>query len=374
MTTDDEMAAHPAAPVAEDDPAADATATGSWTQLGRRRRKCWRAILLAACLPVAVVASLMVGRYPVGFGTALGVLFHHVPFVDIHFAPHFSEADQTVLTRIRLPRIWCATLVGAGLAAAGAGYQTMFRNPLVSPAILGVSAGSGFGGALALLLGLSFWQLDAMAFFGGLIAAGLSMVVARVVGRDSVVLLVLVGVVVGSVFIGLISVTEYLANPNDTLPAITFWLMGGLGRQQLGTLIAPTVVVAISLVVLYAVRWPLTVLASGEEDARTLGVDTQRTSIAVVVACTLITATAVSLAGIIGWVGLLVPHAARAVVGPAFGQILLAAALLGAAFVVGVDDVARAATSVEIPLGILTSLIGAPFFILVLAKVRRQWA
>lgn len=200
------------------------------------------------------------------------------------------------------------------------------------------------------------------------------MVVARAIGHDSIVLLVLAGVVVGSVFAALISVTEYLANPDDTLPAITFWLMGGLGRQQLGGLIAPTVVVAVSLVLLYTVRWPLTVLASGDEDARTLGVNTRRTWATVVVACTLITATTVSLAGVIGWVGLLVPHAARAIVGPAFGRIMLAAALLGAAFVVGVDDVARAATSVEIPLGILTSLIGAPFFLLVLAKVRRQWA
>jgi iron complex transport system permease protein len=164
-----------------------------------------------------------------------------------------------------------------------------------------------------------------------------------------------------------------LANPDDTLPAITFWLMGGLGRQQLGALVTPTVIIVVSLVVLYAVRWPVTVLAAGDEDARTLGVNTRRTWTTVVITCTLITATTVSLAGIIGWVGLLVPHIARAVVGPAFGRVLIASALLGAAFVVGVDDVARAATSVEVPLGILTSLIGAPFFILVLAKVRRQW-
>jgi iron complex transport system permease protein len=172
----------------------------------------------------------------------------------------------------------------------------------------------------------------------------------------------------------LISVTEYVANPDDTLPAITFWLMGGLGRQQLGALIAPAVIVTASLSTLYAVRWPVTVLATGDEDARTLGINTGRTWTVVVVACTLITATTVSLAGIIGWVGLLIPHAARAVVGPGFGRLLLASALIGAAFVVGVDDVARAVTAAEIPLGILTALIGAPFFLLVLVKVRRQWA
>ncbi|BBZ49881.1 FecCD family ABC transporter permease [Mycobacterium heidelbergense] len=353
--TAEELAPGPAAPAAAEVPAT--RGRPRW----RRRGMGWRTALLTAFLLVTVAASLTVGRYPVGVGAVL------------HFTA-LDHVDQTVLTRIRLPRIWCGILVGAGLAVSGAGYQTMFRNPLVSPAILGVSAGAGFGGALALLLGLPYWQLDAMAFVGGLAAAAFSMVVARAIGRDSIVLLVLAGVVVGSVFAALISVTEYLANPDDTLPAITFWLMGGLGRQQLGGLIAPTVVIAVSLVLLYAVRWPLTVLASGDEDARTLGVNTRRTWATVVVACTLITATTVSLAGVIGWVGLLVPHAARAIVGPAFGRIMLAAALLGAAFVVGVDDVARAATSVEIPLGILTSLIGAPFFLLVLAKVRRQWA
>ncbi|MEZ0366149.1 FecCD family ABC transporter permease [Mycobacterium sp. pUA109] len=318
----------------------------------------------------AVAVSLMVGRYPVGFGAMLGMLFGHLPLLDTGF----SAVDQTVLVELRLPRIICGILVGAGLAVSGAGYQTMFRNPLVSPDILGVSAGAGFGGALALLLHAPFWQLEAMAFGGGLVAAGLALAVGRSIGRDSAILLVLAGVVIGSVFTALISVTEFLANPDDTLPAITFWLMGALGRQPLGALIAPAVVIGGSVAVLYALRWPVTVLAIGDDEARTVGIDTRRTWVAVVVACTLITATTVSLAGIVAWVGLLVPHVARAVVGPAFGRLLVASALLGATFVVAVDDVARAATATEIPLGILTSLIGAPFFILVLAKLRRQWA
>ena len=313
---------------------------------------------------------MLVGRYPVGFGATLGMALGNIPFVDTHF----TAVDQTVLTTIRLPRIWCGVLIGAGLAGSGAGYQTIFRNSLVSPDILGVSAGAGFGGALALLLHLPNWELDSMAFVGGLIAATLSMGVSRSTGRDSPILLVLAGIVVGSVFSALIAVTEYLANPDDTLPAITFWPMGGLGRQQLGALLTPTVTIVVSLAVLYAARWPVTVLSTGDEDARTLGVNTRRIWATVVVACTLITATTVSMAGIIGWVGLVVPHVARALVGPAFGRILATSAVLGAVFVIGVDDVARAATPSEIPLGILTSLIGAPFFILVLARVRRQWA
>ncbi len=349
---------------------AGATAVDMRIQSRWRGGMCWRGVLLGLLLLLTLVASLLVGRYPVGFGAMLGMLLGHIPFVDTHF----TAVDQTVLTSIRLPRICCGVLVGAGLAAAGAGYQTMFRNPLVSPDILGVSAGAGFGGALALLLHLPYWQLDSMAFIGGLIAATVSMIIGRSIGRDSPILLVLAGIVVGSVFSALIAMTEYLANPDDTLPAITFWLMGGLGRQQLGALLAPTAIIAVSLVALYVARWPVTVLSTGNEDARTLGVNTRRTWTMVVVACTLITATTVSMAGIIGWVGLLVPHVARALVGPAFGRILLASALLGATFVIGVDDVARAATSAEIPLGIITSLIGAPFFILVLARVRRQWA
>jgi iron complex transport system permease protein len=372
VTTDEDMTSRRATPVDKNTPVEAAIGSGSRTNPWRYRIGL-RATLLVLCLLVALAVSLSVGRYPVGFVATIETLLGHIPFVDTHLNVSFSEVDQTVLLRIRLPRIVSGILVGAGLAAAGAGYQTMFRNPLVSPHILGVSAGAGFGGALALLLHLPYWQLDTMAFAGGLIAAALSLGVGRSVGRDSPIVLVLGGIVVATVFTALISVTEYLANPDDTLPAITFWLMGGLGRQQLDTLIAPSVIIAVSLGVLYAVHWPVTVLSAGSEDTHTLGVNTRRTWAAVVVACTLITATTVSLAGIVGWVGLLTPHLARAVVGPAFGRILLASALIGAAFIVGVDDVARAATSTEIPLGILTSLIGAPFFILVLARMRRQW-
>jgi iron complex transport system permease protein len=320
-------------------------------------------------LLTAVIISLMVGRYPVGLGATIGMVFGQLPFVD----SSFTAVEQTVLLNIRLPRILSGALVGLGLAAAGAGYQTMLRNPLVSPDILGVSAGAGFGGALAVLLHLPYWQLEAMAFGGGLIAAAVSLGIARSIGQDSPILLVLTGVVVASVFAALISVTQYLANPDDTLPAITFWLMGELGRQQLGALAAPTAIIAASLVALYAVRWSVTVLATGDEDARTLGVNTRRIWVTMVVACTLATATTVSLAGIVGWVGLLVPHMARAIVGPEFGRLLIASAMLGSAFVIGVDDITRAATTTEIPLGVLTSFIGAPLFLLVLAKMRRQW-
>lgn len=302
-----------------------------------------------------------------------GMLLGHVPLLDHVVDLDYTDVEQTVLTRLRLPRIGCGILVGAGLAVSGAGYQTLFRNPLVSPDILGVAAGAGFGGAVALLAHAPYWQVEALAFLGGLLAAAVTLAVGRVVGGDSAVLLVLAGVVVSAVFAALILLTEYLANPDDTLPAIVFWTMGQLGRQQLEDLIAPAVIIGAGLAVLAALRWPVTVLAAGDEDARTLGVASRRTWVAVVGACTLITATTVSLAGIVGWVGLLVPHMARTWVGPGFGRLLGVSAVLGAAFTIAVDDVARAGTSAEIPLGILTALIGAPFFIAVLARTRRQW-
>lgn len=325
----------------------------------------WWPLLLVLALVAVLLASLTVGRYPMGIDAAIGIVFGHMPLLDTQFSP----VEQTVLTSIRFPRIVCGALIGVGLAVAGAGYQTMLRNPLVSPDILGVSAGAGFGGALALLLHLPFWQMDAMAFIGGLIAAGVSLGI----GRDSPILLVLAGIVTASVFTALISLTEYLANPDDTLPAITFWLMGGLGRQQLGALAVPAVIIAGSLLALYVLRWPVTVLSTADEDTRTLGINTRRTWAAVVAASTLATATAVSLAGMVGWVGLLVPHLARALAGPGFGRNLVASTVIGAAFVVGVDDVCRAASSAEIPLGILTSLIGAPFFLVAVSRMSRQW-
>ncbi len=174
-------------------------------------------------------------------------------------------------------------------------------------------------------------------------------------------------------FEALISATKYLADPQDTLPAITFWLLGGLGRASLSELVVPAVVVGVCLGVLYVVRWPLTVLAAGEDEAQTLGVNRRLVWMLVVTAATLMTATVVSIAGIIGWVGLVVPHLARFVVGPSFARLLPVSALLGAGYLLVVDDVARSATSVDLPLGILTALMGAPFFVLLLVRAGRQW-
>ncbi len=187
-----------------------------------------------------------------------------------------SAVEETIVSQVRLPRIIGAVLVGGGLAAAGASYQSLFRNPLVSPAILGVSAGAGFGAALGILLGLPWTVVQLLAFAHGILAAGMAIGIARMLGRNSTVVLVLAGIVVSTLFQAFISITQYLANPEDTLPAITFWLMGGLGRVRADDLLVPTLIILACLAALYAVRWQLTVMAAGEDEAASLGPDFRR--------------------------------------------------------------------------------------------------
>jgi iron complex transport system permease protein len=326
-------------------------------------------LLLAALLLVLIVLSFAVGRYAVSPLTVLRVLWGQAVGVPAEG----SAVARTVILQIRPPRIAAAMLVGAALAASGAAYQTMFRNLLVSPEILGVAAGAGFGASLGILLGAPDGLVQLLSFGTGLAAALLALAIGRLVGAGSLIVLVLGGVVVGAMFGALISATQYFANPETTLPEITFWLFGSLGRATLPGLAVPAVIVALCLVALYVVRWPLTVLAAGEDAARTLGVNHRLIWLVVITASTLMTTTVVSVAGIIGWVGLVVPHLARFVVGPAFARLLPVSVLFGAIYLLAVDDVARSLTALDLPLGILTALIGAPFFVLLLARLGRAW-
>ncbi len=325
--------------------------------------------VLGVGLVVLVVLSFPLGRFSVPAGTVLEVLASRVVPMDATWTP----AVETVVTQIRLPRILGALLIGAALSASGAAYQSMFRNPLVSPAILGVSAGAGFGAALGILLHTPWWTVQILAFAFGLVATLISVGIGKTLGDGSLVVLVLAGMVVSALFQAFISLTQYVANPDDTLPAITFWLMGGLGKIHMDDLLLPAVLSLVCLAALWALRWPITVLAAGDDEARTLGVNRALVWTVVIGSATVLTADAVSLAGIIGWVGLIVPHAARMIVGPGFDRLLPASVLLGAGFLLVVDDVARTASAVELPLGILTAVIGAPCFLVLLARSRRQW-
>jgi iron complex transport system permease protein len=288
-----------------------------------------------------------------------------------------GEADEmaaTVLWNIRVPRVIAGVTTGAALAAAGAAYQGMFRNPLVSPDILGVSAGAGFGALLGIYLQLPALLVQGLAFAGGLAAVTFVMAIgARVRRHDPVLVLVLAGVAMGTLLGAGMSLLKVLADPYTQLPAMTFWLLGSFAGVTAGDAYGALPLVLAGFVPMALLRWRLNVLTLADEEAMALGINVRRTRAIVVSAATLVTAVVVSISGVIGWVGLVVPHAARLLVGPDFRRLLPMSLLLGGAFVVAMDTVARSAAATEIPLGILTAVVGAPFFLWLLARSRRAW-
>jgi len=286
-----------------------------------------------------------------------------------------EQQAQVVVQNIRLPRVAAALLVGAALAAAGASYQTLFRNPLVSPDILGVSAGAGLGAVIGIFLSLPVAFIQLFAFAGGLVAVVLVTVVASAVrNTDRILALVLTGVVIGALAGAATSLLKVLADPYDQLPAITFWLLGSLASVTTADILPALPAVLIGLVPLVLLRWRINVLSLGDDEARALGVEAGRVRFIVIAAATLITASVTALAGVVGWVGLVIPHIARMIVGPSFARLLPVSAIIGAGYLLVVDTLARTIGAVEIPLGILTAVIGAPFFIWLLASGRRGWA
>lgn len=317
-----------------------------------------------------VLAATVVGPYPLTPAEIGAAVLHRLAG-----EPAANATVDTVLFGVRLPRIGAALLVGAALAAAGAAYQNLFRNPLVSPDILGVSAGAGLGAVLGIFLALPVVGIQLLSFAGGIVTVSLVYSVAAAVrGRDPVLVLVLAGVVVGALAGSIVSLLKVLADPYDQLPAMTFWLLGSLAGTSAADLAGAVPSVLVGLVPLALLRWRIDVLALGDEEAKALGVEAGRLRIIVVAAATLITATAVAISGQIGWIGLVIPHIARMLVGPGFARLLPAAMLLGGAYLLVVDTLARSLATVETPLGILTALLGAPFFLWLLARGRTGWA
>jgi iron complex transport system permease protein len=311
-----------------------------------------------------------VGRYPVSIGEILSLLGAKLSGSASGLPPNV----ETVILQVRGPRVLAALLIGASLAAAGTAYQGMFRNPLVSPDILGVSSGAALGAVLAIFLSLNVVFIQLFAFAGGLVAVALVYGVgSRMRGHDPLLALVLTGVVIGTLLGSAIALLKYLADPYNELPAVTYWLLGSLTAitpRDLGSA-APLALLGLAPMVL--VRWRMNLLALPDDEARALGVNTARLRTLVIAAATLMTATAVAISGIIGWVGLLIPHAARLLVGPDFGRLLPLAMLLGAAFMLAVDTLGRTVAAIEIPPGVLTALIGTPFFLWLFAVSRRRW-
>jgi iron complex transport system permease protein len=280
-----------------------------------------------------------------------------------------------VLFEVRGPRVLTAVLVGAALAVAGTAFQGLFRNPLVSPDLLGASSGAALGAVLGIYLSLGVFAVEVLAFIGGLAAVvAVYLIGSTARARDPILVLVLTGVVIGALLGAGVGLVKYIADPYNQLPAMTFWLLGSLAAASTADLIPLFGPVALGILILLALRWRMNVLSLPDEEARALGLPTGPMRIAVIAAATLVTSASVATAGIIGWVGLVVPHIARTLVGPDFGRLIPTAALLGGGFLLVIDTVARTAAAIEIPLGILTAIVGTPFFVWLLAGVSKTWS
>jgi len=328
-------------------------------------------IIALGLFAVGVLVAFTVGRYPVTLAELIEVLVSRLGGREATASP----AVENVVLLVRGPRVIAAALVGAALAVAGTAFQGIFRNPLVSPDILGASSGAALGAVLGIYFSLGVIGIEALAFAGGLVAVAAVYVIGSLLrSRDPILVLVLTGVVVGALLGAGVGLVKYLADPYNQLPAMTFWLLGSLAATTVSDLLPLAGAVAVGTVVLIALRWRLNVMSLPEDEARALGLATGPFRIAIVAAATLVTSASVATSGVVGWVGLVVPHLARALVGPDFPRLVPTAALLGGGYLLFIDTIARTAAPVEIPLGILTAVIGTPFFIWLLAGMQRTWS
>jgi iron complex transport system permease protein len=328
--------------------------------------------LLGALLGLAAMVSLTLGRFP----TSLGDILYYLACVCKLGDPldgHRFQMLGNVLVDIRLPRILAAMLIGSSLSVSGAAYQAMFINPLVSPGLLGVLAGASFGAALGIILAKTWVVVQLGSFAFGLLAVLAALGMAAFYRGERLLMLILGGVISGSLFTSLLLVVKYLADPYDHLPAIVYWLMGGLTLVDKHTVWTMTLPILAGMATLFYLAGYLNVLSMGDEEARSLGVNVRVIRLVLIAAATLISALTVAMGGIIGWVGLVIPHIARMLVGPDNRILLPAAALIGAIYLLTVDGMARLLFRAEVPLGILTSLVGIPFFALVLRKAKKGW-
>lgn len=321
-------------------------------------------------LPIILFfASFLLGRYPIDpVEVVMTILSPIFPQLEI------SGTVTSIVFDIRLPRIIAAFIVGACLAIAGAAFQGTFKNPLVSPDLLGVADGAGFGAALAILFNGSNFLIQCGSFIFGIISVSITYLISKAYKAGGVLILVLSGVAISSFFSALISGAKFVADPTDKLPEITYWLMGSLSSisfEQLSMILIPII---IGLAILLFSRWHLNVLAMGDEEAQSLGINPDRFRFFIIIGCTLLTSAAVSISGIIGWVGLVVPHITRMLVGSDNRILLPASISIGGCFLLLMDNISRTLISIEIPIGILTAIIGVPVFLYLLRKGYSDWS
>ena len=327
-------------------------------------------IILLVFLPIILFfASFLMGRYPISpvdvVKTILSPLF---PQLTV------SSTVSTIVWEIRLPRILAALLVGASLSMAGTAFQGIFKNPLVSSDLLGVSNGAGFGAALAILISGSGVIIQVFAFIFGIISVSITYLISKAYKAGGILILVLSGVAISAFFNSLISGIKFIADPEDKLPEIVYWLMGSLASVTMNEIIMIIIPLFIGFIILYLLRWQMNILAMGDEEAQSLGLNPSRVRLIIIAACTLLTSAAVSISGIIGWIGMIIPHMARMIVGPD-NKILLPASLsLGASFLLLIDNISRVMISIEIPIGILTAAIGVPIFLYLLRRGYSEWS
>ncbi len=343
------------------------------TENNTAKRRATVLLLSGAALLAVFLLSFSLGRYGVPVVQVIRILFHKAwasVGLDrvLPMTVTWTAEMETVVINIRLPRIAMAALVGCALSAAGATFQGVFRNPMASPDILGASSGAAFGAALAILLGLSSRLITAAAFAGSITTVVLVFLIAKRAPGIPVVNLILAGIMVGSLCSAGTSYLKLVADPSNQLPQITYWLMGSLSGTKLGDLPFAALPMAIGLVPLLLLGWQLNLLTLGESEARALGVHTGLARTVLIVCATLATAASVSFSGMIGWVGLVIPHLCRKLIGSDHRGLLPCSMLIGAAFLLLVDDVSRNLLAVEIPIGILTAVIGAPFFLYLITR------
>lgn len=327
-------------------------------------------IILLIFFPVILFfASFLLGRYMISPVDVVYTLLSPI-FPQLEVSPTIT----TIVFEIRLPRIIGALVVGACLAISGAAFQSIFKNPLVSSDLLGVSNGAGFGAALAILISGANIVTQIFAFIFGLISVSATYLISKTYKAGGILVLVLSGVAISAFFNALVSAIKFIADPDDKLPEIVYWLMGSLASINADKLFMIAIPVIIGLVILLLLRWHMNLLAMGDEEAQSLGLNPSRIRLLIIAGCTLLTSAAVSISGIVGWIGLIIPHMARMIVGPD-NRILLPASLsLGASFLLLIDNISRAVIAIEIPIGILTAIIGVPIFLYLLKRGYSEWS
>lgn len=325
--------------------------------------------LLGLILVIIMIVSLFIGQYEISFNNFIDAILNEFSIKETS-----DSIYENVIFQVRLPRIIAAVLVGAALSISGVAFQSMFKNPLVSPGILGVLSGASFGAALGMILFESYYYTQISAFIFGIIAVLIAFFIAMFSRQNQLILLILGGVISSAFFSSLLSVTKFLADPYDELPAIVYWLMGSLANVDKEMLYSISIPMIIGMVIVSLLGKYLNVLSLGDEEAKTLGVNVKVVRTSIVVIATLISTFTVLIGGMIGWIGLVIPHIARLLFGANNILLVPISGLLGAIYLLAIDSIARMFLSVEIPIGILTSLIGIPFFAYALKNVKKGWS